>query len=162
MTINMKPETTHAFILIRLWRKLKASRPICKYCNKPAWAPPHGTCVSRKLREIEADAEKRKLVEAVRAVAREMQETLDPVTAALSELNKDGEQWHLRRAEAQKSDGRKCWRLENKEGHLRAEIHIGGDPERNIYSDCADPSLQSLQSLAQILWAKNKEQKSNE
>jgi hypothetical protein len=74
-----------------------------------------------------------------------------PVVHALAELNEDAaEQWRVRWTTAHKSDGRECWRVENQEGHLRAEIHPGGDAERNIY---AVGGAEKLHDLARALWA---------
>ena len=77
------------------------------------------------------------------------------LSTALLALNEgDREQWNLRWARAQNSDGRECWRLENKAGHLRAEIHPGGDVERNIYiAGYTHTRLEELQALARVLWA---------
>jgi hypothetical protein len=78
------------------------------------------------------------------------------VLNALVTLNKDNpETWSIRRAAAYKSDGRMCWRVENAEGFLRAEIHDGGDVERHIYASAEVHSARGpqLEDLARALWA---------
>jgi hypothetical protein len=87
------------------------------------------------------------------------------LSAALLALNEgNAEQWRVRWAKSDRSDGRKCWRLENEQGHLRAEIHQGGDVLEDIYyvHNCScglDVPLQlRLEVLARVLWTEAVEQ----
>lgn len=74
---------------------------------------------------------------------------------ALTALNEEAaEPWRVRWTTAIRAGNKECWRVENQEGHVRAEIHPGGDVERNIYTvgGMGGRRYAKLKDLARALW----------